>query len=68
MANAKIPTYTQPIVDDASNKTSRPWYFFFQGLANGLSATITTAKLTTGGTAGSMTFTNGILTKQTPAT
>lgn len=36
--------------------------------ASGLSVTITTAKLTTGGTNGSMTFTNGILTAQTPAT
>ena len=34
----------------------------------GLSVTITTAKLTTGGTNGSMTFTSGILTAQTPAT
>jgi hypothetical protein len=34
----------------------------------GISATITTAKLTTGGTSGSMTFNNGILTAQTPAT
>jgi hypothetical protein len=34
----------------------------------GLMATIITAALTTGGTQGSMTFTNGILTAQTPAT
>jgi len=34
----------------------------------GLSVTITTAKLTTLGTNGSMTFTNGILTAQTQAT
>jgi hypothetical protein len=34
----------------------------------GLSVTIVTAALTTGGTQGSMTFTNGLLTKQTPAT
>jgi hypothetical protein len=34
----------------------------------GISATITTAKLTGGGANGSMTFTNGILTAQTPAT
>lgn len=37
-------------------------------LAGGLSVTITTAKLTGGGTNGSMTFTNGILTAQTAAT
>jgi hypothetical protein len=36
--------------------------------ASGISVTITTAKLTTGGTNGSMVFTNGILTAQTPAT
>jgi hypothetical protein len=34
----------------------------------GISATIATAKLTPGGTNGSMTFTNGILTAQTQAT
>jgi hypothetical protein len=34
----------------------------------GLSATIVTAKLTTAGTNGSMTFVNGILTAQTQAT
>jgi hypothetical protein len=34
----------------------------------GISATITTAKLTAGGANGSMTFTNGILTAQTQAT
>ena len=34
----------------------------------GLSVTITTAKLTTTGANGSMTFTNGMLTAQTPAT
>ena len=36
--------------------------------AAGLSVTITTAKLTSGGTNGSMTFTGGILTAQTAAT
>jgi hypothetical protein len=38
------------------------------GSSPGLSATITTAKLTGGGTEGSMTFTNGILTAHTDAT
>lgn len=37
-------------------------------LASGLSVTITTAKLTGAGANGSMTFTNGVLTAQTPAT
>jgi len=36
--------------------------------ALGISVTITTAALTTGGTQGSMTFTNGLLTAQVPAT
>jgi hypothetical protein len=36
--------------------------------SNGISVTITTAKLSSGGSNGSMTFTNGILTSQTPAT
>jgi hypothetical protein len=38
------------------------------GAPSGVSATITTAQLTPLGTQGSMTFTNGILTAQTPAT
>lgn len=36
--------------------------------ASGLSVTITTAKITAGGSNGSMTFTNGVLTSQTQAT
>lgn len=35
---------------------------------SGVTTTITTAKLTGGGANGSMTFTNGVLTAQTPAT
>jgi hypothetical protein len=38
------------------------------GTPTGVSATITTAKLTPAGANGSMTFTNGILTAQTQAT
>lgn len=38
------------------------------GTPTGYTGTITTAKLTAGGTNGSMTFTNGILTAQTQAT
>jgi hypothetical protein len=37
-------------------------------IAAGLTVTIATAKLTTGGVNGSMTFTHGILTAQTAAT
>ena len=43
-------------------------YSDLTGTPTGLSVTITTAKLTTLGTNGSMTFTNGILTSQTQAT
>jgi len=43
-------------------------YSSISGTPTGVSATITTAKLTTLGTNGSMTFTNGILTSQTQAT
>jgi len=43
-------------------------YSDITGTPTGLSVTITTAKLTTLGTNGSMTFTNGILTSQTQAT
>jgi pectate lyase-like protein len=38
------------------------------GGTSGFTGTITTAKLTTGGTNGSMTFLNGVLTSQTAAT
>ena len=38
------------------------------GLGSGLSVTVTTAALTGGGTTGSMTFTNGVLTAQVAAT
>jgi hypothetical protein len=40
----------------------------YTDISGGLSATITTAKLTTLGSNGSMTFVNGILTAQTQAT
>ena len=43
-------------------------YSDISGTPTGLSVTITTAKLTAGGTNGSMIFTNGILTAQTQAT
>jgi hypothetical protein len=47
---------------------SRPDYADLTGTPTGLSVTITTAALTGLGSQGSMTFTNGILTAQTPAT
>ena len=37
-------------------------------LGQGYTGTITTAKLTVGGTNGSLTFVNGVVTAETPAT
>lgn len=53
-------TGTQPLatISDAGTAASQ----------SGLSVTITTAPVTAGGATGSMTFTNGVLTAQTPAT
>jgi hypothetical protein len=56
-------TQTQPAFSDISGTLSAA-----QLPATGISVTITTAALTTGGTQGSMTFTDGILTAQTQAT
>jgi len=53
----------QPAFSDISGNLSTS-----QLPSAGISATITTAKLTTLGSNGSMTFTNGLLTAQTPAT
>jgi hypothetical protein len=60
------PTYDVPVMTKGANTSA--WYRWFQGLAGGFTGTITTAKLTSGGTEGSMTFTNGIVTSQTAAT
>lgn len=56
-------TETQPDFTDVSGNLATT-----QLPTAGISATITTAALTSTGTQGSMTFTNGILTAQTPAT
>lgn len=57
------PVTAQPSFSDLSGAITTG-----QLPGSGLSVTITTAKLTGGGANGSMTFTNGILTAQTPAT
>lgn len=48
------------------------WWMYFKSLslafAGGYTGTITTAKLTSGGTNGSMTFQNGLLISQVAAT
>lgn len=56
-------TLTQPAFSDISGNLATS-----QLPSAGLSVTIITAQLTPTGTQGSMTFTNGILTAQTPAT
>jgi hypothetical protein len=56
-------TSTQPAFSDVSGQIA-----VAQAPASGLTLTITTAKLTAGGSNGSMTFQNGILTGQVQAT
>lgn len=72
------PTFAQPSFSDLSGSASAGQVPALSALtgqittgqlpASGLTVVITTAKLTGGGANGSMTFTNGILTAQTPAT
>ena len=66
-AQAAAEAASDPVGSAATDLTNAKAYA--NGLfAAGLSVTITTAQLTTLGTQGSMTFTNGLLTAQTPAT
>lgn len=62
-ATTGIFTATQPAFTDISGNLATS-----QLPTAGLTTTITTAKLTSGGANGSMTFTNGLLTASTPAT
>ena len=68
--NGNIILSTLPTSDPSI--TGAVWnhgdHLVLSGVAVGVSATITTAKITPTGASGSMTFTNGILTAQTPAT
>jgi hypothetical protein len=82
--NLQYPDSTTPVIEPASGKFDLLWLQWFTDLIDlinwsglpsnneagmpGLSLTITTAPLTGGGTPGSMTFRNGILVAQTPAT
>ena len=61
-----IPGINQVQSDWTQSSSSDPSYIKHK--PTGYSGTITTAKLTTLGSNGSMTFTNGILTSQTAAT
>lgn len=48
--------------------TLQQWANAITAIPQGPTVVIVTAKLTSGGTTGSMTFTSGILTSQIPAT
>ena len=61
-------TLTGYVYGDGTSAMTASTTIPYTAISGGLSVTITTAKLTTLGTNGSMTFTNGILTAQTRAT
>jgi len=67
-----VTAYTHNSLNSLQGGTAGQYYHLTSAqqtaIAAGITATITTAKLTPGGTNGSMTFTNGILTAQTAAT
>jgi hypothetical protein len=65
----QAPNIREPIADGNGRVTNR-WWTWFNGLipAKSFSGTITTAKLTSGGSNGSLVFQNGILVSQTAAT
>jgi hypothetical protein len=66
MSVSALPKFEIPFM--AGKQNTKDWYFFFGALSGGVNATIATSPLSVGGQAGSMTFVNGILTAQTPAT
>lgn len=70
MIAALPPRGSQPI--GADQQFTLIWWGWFSKLAallkSGYTGTIVTAKLTTGGANGSITFTNGVVTAQTAAT
>lgn len=68
LANAQ--NANQVLAGPASGSAALPAYRVLvpADMSGGYSGTITTAKLTGTGANGSMTFTNGVLTAQTPAT
>jgi hypothetical protein len=66
-----LPPRALPVVGPEGTFTLN-WFGFFKSLqamfASGFTGTIVTAKLTTGGTEGSITFQNGVVVSQIAAT
>lgn len=68
-AEAKYaPSVTGPQLDVGGSNAMKGVTYLYTWKAKGLSVTITTAKLTVGGTNGSMTFLNGLLVAAVPST
>lgn len=69
--NQGVPQSSYPVVSPAGLAT-QPWYRFFVNLFNrintGASGTITLAKITGGGSNGSITVVNGLITSFTEPT
>jgi len=63
-AYANLTAFSISLLSQSSSASARTAI----GLGGGLSVSITTAKLTSSGTNGTMVFTNGILTSQSAAT
>jgi len=73
MSLDNIPNINEPLIDRTRDKMiAQRWWRWLHDLANpttvGFTGTIVTAKLTPGGSTGTMFFKNGILTGQSPAT
>ena len=66
-----VPQATSPLVEQTGGIT-HAWYLFFLNLwkrtSGGLTGSVPLAKLTGGGTQGSITYTNGLITAVVPPT
>ena len=72
MSQDAIPNINEPLISkEQPMKMTNRWWRWFHDLSNpstkGLTVVIQTAHLTPGGSPGTMYFTNGILTGQSPA-
>lgn len=70
---SQVPNINEPLIEMAKpGKITNRWWRFFHDLSQpqavGFTGSIQTAKLTPGGSTGTMFFTNGVLTGQSPAT